>query len=138
MVVKVDGKELKTKNGKNGRAGWISKSEDEKFKYQELTLYSGDAGDCMNDGRMVGWQLYRNDLKKWRLRSRLPRQPSGRKHKFMVPDEIREMAAAAANQERLKGIDGKGMISKCVWVMKKKQCVCGFSLFSQELCQRAA
>ena len=40
-------------------------------------------------------------------------------------------------RERLKGIDGKGMISKCGWEMKKKQCVYGFSLFSQELCQRA-
>ena len=27
------------------------------------------------------------------------------------------------NQERLKGIDGKGMISKCGWEMKKAMCV---------------
>ena len=53
----IDGKELRTKKGKNGWAAWIPTSEDEMCKYQELTLNPGDARDCVDDEVTVGWQL---------------------------------------------------------------------------------
>ena len=37
--------------------------------------------------------------------------------------------ASNMSRERPKGIDGKVMISKCGWEMKKKQCVYGFFFF---------
>ena len=60
MVVKLDGKELRVKEAKKGRASWIPESDDEKkLQFQELSLCSGEVRDWVNDGengRLVALQ----------------------------------------------------------------------------------
>ena len=45
--LRVEEKELRTKKGKKGRAGWIPKLEDAKLEFQEIALYPGDGRDGM-------------------------------------------------------------------------------------------
>ena len=52
MVVKIDGRTLRTKKGVKGWVGWIPGSEGEKSKFQELVLCpGGDRTEILEDGR---------------------------------------------------------------------------------------
>ena len=44
MIVKIEGRDVRTKKGVKGWAGWMPRSEGEKSKFQELVL-------CPNDNR---------------------------------------------------------------------------------------
>ena len=48
VIVKIEGKDLRTKNGVKGWAGWIPGSEVEESKFQELVLCpSGDRTEIL-------------------------------------------------------------------------------------------
>ena len=89
VVVKIDGKDLRTKKGVEGCAGWISRSEVDESTFQELVLCSSEGRAETRHGERDGLTVLQGRLEKHRLRSRLPR-------KFTVLDEIREMAAEEA------------------------------------------
>ena len=110
VVVKIDGKGLRAKKGKNIWAGWIPRSEDEKIKFQELVLCSGDGREGMLRGA-VGWWRCTSDWKmRWR-RVKATTTAMRNKNKFTCPAEIREMAAEAAkcrDPVRRKSLRKKG------------------------------
>ena len=93
VVVKIDGKELRVKKGKKGWAGWIPKSEGEKLKFQELVLCPNGSRDWINDGGQGALETQQARLEGAAVKATAT--ASRNKNKFKIPDEIREMAAAA-------------------------------------------
>ena len=80
MVVKIEGKDPRTKKGVKGWAGWIPRSEIEKGKFQELVLCSKSRDARRGAGRSGGCDQGYYD---------------GYEEQEQV-HEIREMAAEAA------------------------------------------
>ena len=54
MVVKIDGKELRVKEGKKSWAVWNPKPKDERQKFQELVLCPTGSREWMDDGQEGG------------------------------------------------------------------------------------
>ena len=95
MVVKIEDKELRAKEGKRGRAGWIPKSEDENSSSKNSRSIRATL-DCMNDGGNEGLVASQERLEEAAAAIKATTTAIKNKSKFMVPDEIKEMAAAAA------------------------------------------
>ena len=76
FIVKIEGKDLRTKKGKAGRAA----SRD--LRSREASSKNLCSVQAMTETRYVkmgvmDWSFHREDWKKQRFRSRLPRQPCG-------------------------------------------------------------
>ena len=96
VVVKIEGKELRTKKGVKGWAGWNPASEVQKSKFQELVLCpSGDRNEIRQDGR-DGLVALQERLEEAAAAVKATTTAVRNRNKFTVPDEIREMAAEAA------------------------------------------
>ena len=97
VVKKMTGR---SRGRKAGRVGFLS--EDEKLKFQELTLCPSGARDWVNhkgDGDLVASQ---ERLEGTAAAVKSTTAAISNKNKFMILDEIREMAPAAAAKCRIR------------------------------------
>ena len=77
VIVKIEGKDLRTKKRVKGWAGWIPRSEVQNSKFQERVLCPNDDSTEIRKIGVKDWSPYREDWKKQRPRSKLPGQPCG-------------------------------------------------------------
>ena len=92
--VKIDGREMRVRKGKKGWAGWTPVSEDEERKFQELCLCPDGSRSWLDDDEDGGLEVLQ--LEGAAVVINATTMESRNRNKFMVPDEIREMAGLAA------------------------------------------
>ena len=88
-------KELRVKKGKKGWAGWIVKSDDGKLEFQEPTLCPGEVCHGVNNEGDAGLVALQERVEE-AAGVEATTAAMVNMNKFMIPDEIREMVAAAA------------------------------------------
>ena len=96
MVVKIDEKEMREKREKKGWAGWTPVSEDEERKFKELYLCFDGSRSWCDDDTVTGLEALQARVEGAAVEIKATTLASRNKNKFMVPEEIREMASLAA------------------------------------------
>ena len=96
VILKIEGRDLKTKKGMKGWASWIPRSEDETSRFQELVLCSGDGRVGTHEDGDDGLAALLERLEEAAAAVKATTTALRNRNKFTVPDEIREMAAEAA------------------------------------------
>ena len=95
-VVKIEEKEMRMRKGKKSWAGWTSVSDVEEEKFQELSLCPDGTRSWIEDVKHDGLEALQSRLEGAVAQVKATTTASRNNKKFMVPDEIREMAALAA------------------------------------------
>ena len=90
------GKDLRTKKGVRGWAGWIPRSEVEKSKFQELVLCPSEGRAEIREEEHDGLAVLQDRLEKAAAAIKATTTALQNENKFAVPDEIREMGGEAA------------------------------------------
>ena len=106
----MDGKELKVKKAKKGWAGWIPQTENDRQKFQELVHCPAGSCEWMNDCGEGGLEVSQARLEGAAAEVKATTTANRNKNKFKIPNEIREMAAAAQcrGSRKKEGIEEKG------------------------------
>ena len=95
-VVKIEEKEMRIRKGKKSWAGWTPVSDVEEKKFQELSLCPDGTRSWIEDVKDDGLEALQSRLEGAIDQVKASTTASRNNKKFMVPDEIREMAALAA------------------------------------------
>ena len=96
MVVKIEGREMRVKKGKKGWAGWTSVSEDEERRFKELCLCPEGSRSWCDANEVSGLEALQARVEGAAVEVLAAALASRDKNKFMVPEEIRELASLAA------------------------------------------
>ena len=96
VVVKIEEKEMRMRKGKKSWAGWSTVSDVEEKKFQELCLCPAGTRSWIDDVKDDGLVALQSRLEGAVAQVKATTTASRNNKKFMVPDEIREMAALAA------------------------------------------
>ena len=92
-MVKIEEKEMRMRKGKKSWAGWTSVSDVEEEKFQELSLCPDGTRNWIEDVKHDGLEALQSRLEGAVAQVKATTTASRNNKKFMVPDEIREMAA---------------------------------------------
>ena len=96
VVVNIEGKEMRMRKGKKRWAGWTSVSDVEEKKFQELSLCPDGPRSWIDVAKEDGLEALQSRLERAVVLVKATTTAYSNKKKFMVPDEIREMAASEA------------------------------------------
>ena len=96
MVVHDDRKGLRVKKGKKGWAGWITKSEDDRQKFQDSVLRPSGSRGWVDDGQEGGLEVLQERVEEAAAAVMASTTATSNKNKFKNPDETRKMATEAA------------------------------------------